>query len=84
MTIGGPIETIYKGCRFRSRSEARWAVFFDEAGIAWQYEPEGFEQYGMRYLPDFFLPKTQTWVEVKGNREALLACGLHRRALGAL
>ena len=27
----------------RSRLEARWAVFFDTAGIAWQYEPEGFD-----------------------------------------
>ena len=28
-----PIETVYNGYRFRSRLEARWAVFFDEAGI---------------------------------------------------
>ena len=27
------IETIYNGYKFRSRLEARWAVFFDEAGI---------------------------------------------------
>ena len=27
------IETYYKGYRFRSRLEARWAVFFDAAGI---------------------------------------------------
>jgi hypothetical protein len=38
-----PIETRYAGCRFRSRLEARWAVFFDRLGIAWEYEPEGFE-----------------------------------------
>jgi hypothetical protein len=31
------------GYRFRSRLEARWAVFFDVAGIPWQYEPEGFD-----------------------------------------
>lgn len=63
------IETVYHGCRFRSRLEARWAVFFDSLEIGWQYEPEGFVvgMYGgQRYLPDFFLPKTQTWVEVKG------------------
>lgn len=28
------IETSYAGCRFRSRLEARWAVFFDTLGIA--------------------------------------------------
>lgn len=37
------IETSYKGCRFRSRLEARYAVFFDALGIEWQYEPQGFE-----------------------------------------
>ncbi len=36
------IETEYKGYRFRSRLEARWAVFFDTAGIEWQYETEGY------------------------------------------
>jgi ribosomal protein S27AE len=48
------IETTYKGYRFRSRLEARWAVFFDAIGIKWEYEPEGFElANGTRYLPDF-------------------------------
>ena len=37
------IETYYKGCHFRSRLEARWAVFFDCIGIEWSYELEGFE-----------------------------------------
>lgn len=36
-----PIETIYKGYRFRSRLEARWAVFMDACGADWEYEPEG-------------------------------------------
>lgn len=60
-----PIETLYKGYRFRSRLEARWAVFFDELGIEYQYEPQGFEFDGERYLPDFFLPQQRTWVETK-------------------
>lgn len=65
------IETHYAGCRFRSRLEARWAVFFDHMGIRWDYEPEGFEAYGQRYLPDFRLPELDTWVEVKGSTAAL-------------
>lgn len=80
VNYSGPIETAYKGCRFRSRLEARWAVFFDALGIEWQYEPEGFEvRYGPdgadvhRYLPDFYLPRSKTWVEVKGSDEALRA-----------
>jgi hypothetical protein len=49
-----PIETIYNGYRFRSRLEARWAVFFDALGVEYEYEPEGFElPNGGRYLPDF-------------------------------
>lgn len=48
------IETYYNGYRFRSRLEARWAVFFDTLGIRYEYEPEGFElDDGTWYLPDF-------------------------------
>jgi hypothetical protein len=62
------IETRYKGYRFRSRLEARWAVFFDALGVSWQYEPEGFVlRDGTHYLPDFYLPVSDLWVEVKGG-----------------
>jgi hypothetical protein len=63
-----PIETLYAGHRFRSRLEARWAVFFQAAGIKYDYEPEGFIlSSGERYLPDFLLhlPGQALWVEVK-------------------
>jgi len=72
------IETRYGGCHFRSRIEARWAVFFDALGIPWEYEPQGFELPADEnfaepayYLPDFFLPnwgprRQGTWWEVKG------------------
>lgn len=60
------ITTRYKGYAFRSRLEARWAVFFDHLNIRWDYEPEGFELgNGLRYLPDFWLPDIGIWVEVK-------------------
>lgn len=71
MTIKA-IETHYAGCRFRSRLEARWAVFFDRLGIEWEYEPEGFETSAGWYLPDFRLPcvpgpkiNRNVWFEVK-------------------
>ena len=87
------IQTSYKGYKFRSRLEARWAVLFDAMGIAWEYEIEGFlvgeaprvwkSQEPIAgeinlpdiscdlprdcvYLPDFWLPGLQYWVEVKG------------------
>lgn len=61
------IETRYAGSRFRSRREARGAVFFDALGMPWEYEPEGYRfRDGTLYLPDFWLPEQQVWVEVKG------------------
>lgn len=47
------IETVYKGYRFRSRLEARWALFFDLIGIKWTYEVEPLDIGGTAYLPDF-------------------------------
>lgn len=53
MTIKA-IETEYNGYRFRSRLEARWAVFLDILGVKYEYEPEGFDLgNGLYYLPDF-------------------------------
>jgi hypothetical protein len=60
-----PIETRYKGYRFRSRLEARWAVFFDNLAVRWEYEPQGFHTPYGPYLPDFFLPDLALWVEIK-------------------
>lgn len=64
------IPTDYRGCRFRSRLEARWAVFFDHMGIGWLYEPEGYVIGRRRYLPDFLL-ECGTWIEVKGDQDHL-------------
>lgn len=70
------IETRYKGYRFRSRTEARWAVFFDEMDIKWEYEVEGYQlrrtptSKPFYYLPDFLLIDWDTWAEVKGAQEA--------------
>lgn len=69
-----PIETSYSGYRFRSRLEARWAVYFDAMGIRWDYEVEGFDlgKFGY-YLPDFYLPDAGFWVEVKPGVPSLEA-----------
>lgn len=60
-----PIETEYKGYRFRSRLEAKWAIFFDEMGWKWIYEHEGYELPSGKYLPDFFFPDINCFAEVK-------------------
>lgn len=60
------IETRYRGYRFRSRLEARWAVYFDVLGVVWDYEKEGFDLgAGLYYLPDFWLSAVAMWAEVK-------------------
>lgn len=70
------IETAYKGYRFRSRLEARWAVWLDQIGWRWEFEPEGFDLGdGDRYLPDFLLragggkdipeDRALCWLEIK-------------------
>lgn len=65
-----PIETVYNGYRFRSRLEARWAVFFQVMKIAFLYEPQGFRlKDGTLYLPDFYLPHFNVYVEIKSCRE---------------
>lgn len=69
------IETTYGGHRFRSRLEARWAVWLDHVGVNWEYESEGFEvgaRLSLRdenhfYLPDFWLPDLHLYAEVKGS-----------------
>lgn len=63
------IDTRYNGFYFRSRLEARWAVFFDALGLEYQYEPEGFDIDGDWYLPDFFLPHFNAWVEIKPTED---------------
>jgi hypothetical protein len=82
------IETEYNGYRFRSRTEARWAVFFDHIGRSYEYEPQGFVlPSGKKYLPDFKFsirsksiqyffevkPTTVTTAELETARELALS-----------
>lgn len=59
------LDTEYKGFRFRSRLEARWAVFMDAMGVKYEYEREAYDLDGLFYLPDFWLPKLQSHLEIK-------------------
>ena len=74
-----PIQTVYKGHVYRSRLEAKYAVFFDRLGIKYEPEPEIFMidagGFYIRYQPDFVLPDIKSteefprplYVEVKGK-----------------
>ncbi len=63
------IETTYSGIRFRSRLEARFAVFFDVLGLPYNYEPDKYQTQHGRYIPDFFIPGIEdgVFIEVKGS-----------------
>jgi hypothetical protein len=60
------IRTRYNGTLFRSKLEADWARAFDSLGVVWEYEREGQYFGDVFYLPDFWLPKSRQYVEVKG------------------
>ena len=61
------IETRFNGYRFRSRLEARWAVFFSAVGLEYEYEMEGYEMDEVKYLPDFYIPSLDRWFQIKGQ-----------------
>lgn len=71
-----PIDTRYGGYLFRSRLEARWAVFFDsictnaerDEWLKWDYEAQGFDLPSGPYLPDFYMPDYHTFVEIKPDK----------------
>lgn len=61
------IPTKYDGVEFRSRLEARWAVFYNVLGIKWFYEYEGYQLQSGWYVPDFWLQEINggCFVEIK-------------------
>lgn len=61
------LEVTYSGHIFRSRLEARWAVLLDLLEIDYDYEVCFYRVGdGLTYLPDFYLPAQDLWLEVKG------------------
>lgn len=70
------IQTTYKGIKYRSRTEARWAAFFDAAGVEVHYEVEGYKLRSGWYLPDFYAPNENAYFEVKGQAPTGDECDL--------
>jgi len=64
--------TWHGGIQFRSRLEARHALFFDELHLKWEYETQGFASDGQPYLPDFavFAATGTIWIEIKPSWDA--------------
>jgi hypothetical protein len=59
----------YQGVKMRSGLERTFAARLDKLRIAWVYEPERFKlgSFGT-YLPDFWLPAQNLYVEIKGSQ----------------
>jgi endogenous inhibitor of DNA gyrase (YacG/DUF329 family) len=55
----------YNGLQFRSKGETRFAEWCDVLGLKWEYEPKVFKLSCCSYIPDFYLPKFDKWVEIK-------------------
>lgn len=66
-----PKPTTYRGTKFKSRLEARWAVFFDHCAnvMNWTYEPVTLRlpAKGWEYTPDFALD-----IYCRGNKGTML------------
>lgn len=63
--ITKPVE--YKGILMRSSWEVSYAQYLDKNNVKWEYEPKVFKlKNGSSYIPDFYLPKENVYVEIKG------------------
>jgi len=56
----------YKKINMRSSWETKFAQFLDLLGFNWIYEPRIFDLGNMTYTPDFYIPKRDLYVEIKG------------------
>lgn len=72
---------------FRSTWEIELAEMMTDLGIAFEYEPKRFyfREHHESYLPDFYLPEYNCWIEVKGwmDRRSLKRCTLFKKYEGA-
>lgn len=69
----GAKPTEFDGVLYRSRMEARWAVFFDRLGVKYAYEPVEFTlSDGRKYTPDFYVEDFDTYIEMKPDDEEII------------
>lgn len=71
---------------FRSNWEIELAELLTELEIEFEYEPKRFyfKAEHESYLPDFYLPEYNTWIEVKGymDKRSLKRCKLFKKYYG--
>ncbi len=58
-------QDVSKTAYFHSRWEANIARLYNYKKIKWEYEPKTFDIGGQMYTPDFYIPDSDTYVEIK-------------------
>jgi hypothetical protein len=61
------VRTAYGPRWYRSKTEARWAAWFDKVGVEFYYEPSNIALGFCNYIPDFYLPDLGAYFEVKAG-----------------
>ena len=69
LSNGRGIPTQYHGVQMRSKFEARVAKKLDSYGVKWEYEPQRFNLGSTTYMPDFYLPEFDIWLEAKPSND---------------
>lgn len=68
-----PKKSVYKGFKMDSAAELAFAKLLDDFGVKWEKNttrkfPYVTKQgYRRNYIPDFYLPEYDEWVEIKGR-----------------
>jgi predicted nuclease of restriction endonuclease-like RecB superfamily len=57
----------YKNIWMRSSWEVKYAKYLDKNKIEWLYESKTFDLGNTTYTPDFYLHKTDEYIEIKGR-----------------
>jgi hypothetical protein len=57
----------YKKIKFNSSWEVSYAKYLDKQDTEWEYRHKTFDLGDIKYTPDFYLPESDTWVEIKGS-----------------
>jgi hypothetical protein len=71
--------TWHNGVKFRSLTEARWSAFLVAIGVSYEYEPGPFDlSEGGGYLPDFWIPKFNAFLQVKPDSAAIKHLERHK------
>ena len=56
----------YQNINMRSGWEIGYAKYLNKNNIKWEYEPKTFDLGNTTYTPDFYLPESNGYIEIKG------------------